>query len=143
MVFINCSHVGSFDCILYCTQIDAKLLDFKHRLTKQAPWIDSWRDPPWVKSKVIAVARGKEEGSVGHFLIGGAGLGSRLYCPLKFIRKFFHGLHVITKRDNCRTTQQSFWQIIAEFEAYRTFKSFQIVYPILTKDLWMNQVVQQ
>lgn len=41
----------------WCSQTNPKLPDFKHRRTREALWIDGLANPPWVKSKLIAMGQ--------------------------------------------------------------------------------------
>ena len=60
----RCIHVQIFDRIasqFWCAQAHPKSPDFKHRLKGHALWIDSWSNPPWVKTKLIAMSQDKAQ----------------------------------------------------------------------------------
>ena len=49
----------SFDwlfSLFWSLQRNPKYPDFKHRRTREALWMDDWSNPPWVNSKLIALA---------------------------------------------------------------------------------------
>jgi hypothetical protein len=44
-------------------QINPKYPDFKHKLTKEASWINNWRNPSWIAETVDAASQDHTQSS--------------------------------------------------------------------------------